>query len=75
VTWRVDFVDRFTYSVQHSLSLADGLDNISLNADKIAGTSYFAKEPRRVEFECFRDDWIDANILSGEHEYDRYISH
>gem|GEM_PF-2550529 len=75
MTWRVDFVDRFTYSVQHSLSLADGLDNIRLNADKIAGTSYFAKEPRRVEFECFKDDWLDQKILSGEHEYDRYISY
>ncbi len=55
MTWRVDFVDRFTYSVQHSLSLADGLDNIRLNADKIAGTSYFAKEPRHFDHERLRD--------------------
>ncbi|MCD4650661.1 MAG: hypothetical protein K8S56_02575 [Candidatus Cloacimonetes bacterium] len=73
--YRVDFVDRFSYSVLHSIALTDGLDNIRMNADKIAGSNYFAKEPRRVGFECFKDDWIETNILSGDNEFIRYISH
>ncbi len=72
--YRIDFIDNTNFTVQHSLSLADGLDKIKINADKIAGTSYFAKEPRRIEFECFKDTWIEEYILSGDYELDRYVS-
>jgi len=72
--YRVDFIDNANYIVMHSLTLSDGLDKIKTNADKIAGVSYFAKEPKRIEFECFKDAWIDDHILSGDYELDRYIS-
>ena len=75
MNYRVDFIDNTNFTIQHSISLADGLDKIKTNADKIAGISYFAKEPRRIEFECFIDTWIENNIFSGEHEFDRYVSH
>ncbi len=72
--YRVDFIDNNNYTVMHSLSLTDGLDKIKINADKIAGTTYFAKEPKRIEFECFKDACIEEFILSGDYELDRYVS-
>jgi len=74
LNYRVDFIDNTNYTVQHSLNFNDGLDKIRINADKIAGVYYFAKEPKRIEFECFKDEWIEDNILSGNYELDRYIS-
>jgi hypothetical protein len=72
--YRVDFISSSSYQTLHSLRFVDGLDNIKLNAEKIAGSSYFAKEPRRVEFECLNDSWINDNILSGTYEFEKYIS-
>lgn len=72
--YRVDFINSSTYQTLHSLRFIDGLDQIKLNAEKVAGSSYFAKEPRRVEFECFNDSWINENILSGTFEFEKYIS-
>jgi len=74
--YRVDFVNKDNYGqVLYSFSLAEGLDNVKLSAEQIAGTDYFAREPRRVEFECFKDAWLEEHILSGSYEHDRYISH
>lgn len=74
--YRVDFVNKDNYGqVLYSVSLTEGLDNVKLSAEQITGTDYFAREPRRVEFECFKDAWLEENILSGAYEHDRYISH
>ncbi len=74
--YRVDFVNKDNYGqVLYTLTLSDGLDNVKLSAEQIAGTDYFAREPRRVEFECFKDAWLEEHILSGNYEHERYISH
>lgn len=74
--YRVDFVNKDNYGqVLYTLTLADGLDNVKISAEQIAGADYFAREPRRVEFECFKDAWLEEHILSGIYEHERYISH
>ncbi len=73
--YRIDFVNKDNYGqVLHSVSLELGLEDIKISADQISGSDYFAKEPKRLEFTCFIDDWINEFILSGDYEHDRYIS-
>ncbi len=73
--YRIDFVDMRNYAaILHSLSLEDGLDNVTLSGEKIAGSDYFAREPRRLEFTCIADDWLSEHIFDGNNEQMRYIS-
>jgi len=72
--YRVDFLDNSSQCVMHSINLRDGLDKVKSNADKIAGVSYFAKEPKRITFESLKDSWLNDYILSGDYELDRYVS-
>ncbi|MBI9113221.1 hypothetical protein [Maridesulfovibrio ferrireducens] len=73
--YRIDFVDMSNYAaILHSLRLEDGLDNVTLSGEKIAGSDYFAREPRRLEFTCIADDWLTEHIFDGNNEQIRYIS-
>jgi hypothetical protein len=81
--FRIDFyqgkTDEPDYGqVKHSL--VDGTNqraiiSLSVSADKLQSVSNYTREPKRLVFECFLTDWIRDNILSGEHEHERYISH
>ncbi len=73
--YRIEFVNKDNYTqIHHVLTLESGLDNIQISPEEISSEDYFAREPRRIEFECLVDDWIEANILSGQYEHLRYIS-
>ena len=61
-------------------SLVDTVNNrviisLSVSADKLQSVSNYSREPKRLVFECFPDTWIQDNILSGNNEHERYISH
>ncbi len=72
--YKIRFEDFKNQVTEHVIAEPDGLRNIRFNGDKITSTSYFAKEPKRVQFDCFKDDWIAEYILSGEYELYRYVS-
>ncbi len=73
--YRIDFISKDNYAqILHTVGLEQGLDDIKISADQIAGTDYFAREPKRLEFACLSDSWINEHILSGNYEHDRYIS-
>lgn len=81
--FKVDFVQGKTNvsdynQVKHSL--VDTVNNrviisLSVSADKLQSVSNYSREPKRLVFECFPDTWIQDNILSGNNEHERYISH
>lgn len=81
--FRIDFyqgkTDEPDYGqVKHSL--VDGTNQraiitLSVSADKLQSVSNYTREPKRLVFECFLDDWLRDHILSGNHEHERYISH
>ena len=48
---------------------------LAVSSDKLQGGSSFAREPKRLTFECFVDDWITEYLFSGDYEHERYISH
>lgn len=80
--FRIDFVLADTTAsdygqVQHSLTdLANDrkIITLSLSADKLTSVSNYTREPRRLEFECLADDWINQNLLSGTMEFGCYVS-
>jgi hypothetical protein len=57
------------------LPLERQIITLSLSADKLSSVSYYAREPKRLTFECFRNDWIDLYLLSGNYEHPRNICH
>jgi hypothetical protein len=64
--------------VKHSLedsSSNRAIISLSVSADKLQSVSNYSREPKRLVFECFPTVWIQENILSGENEHERYISH
>lgn len=64
--------------VKHSLTdTASNRAIISLkvSGDKLQSVSNYSREPKRLEFECFPTTWINENIMSGNFEHTRYISH
>lgn len=81
--FRIDFyqgkTDEPDYGqVKHSL--VDGTKqraviSLTVSSDKLQSVSNYTREPKRLVFECFLTDWIRDNILSGDHEHERYISH
>lgn len=81
--FRIDFIQGKTTApnigqVEHSL--IDGSTNraiisLSISPDKLQGISNYSREPKRLVFECFLNDWLRDHILSGDHEHERYISH
>lgn len=81
--FRIDFyqgkTDEPDYGqVKHSL--VDGtkqraIISLTVSSDKLQSVSNYTREPKRLVFECFLTDWIRDNILSGDHEHERYISH
>jgi hypothetical protein len=81
--FRVDFImgktDAPDYNqVKHSLedsSSNRAIISLSVSADKLQSVSNYSREPKRLVFECFPTVWIQENILSGENEHERYISH
>lgn len=81
--FKIDFVqgktDAADYNqVKHSLedTASDRvIISLSVSADKLQSVSNYSREPKRLVFECFPDTWIQANILSGNNEHERYISH
>jgi hypothetical protein len=80
--FRVDFLMSDTTAsdygqIKHTLT--DTTDNrllvsLTLSADKLASVSNYTREPKRLVFECFPDDWLTANLMSGTQEFERYIS-
>lgn len=60
-------------TLAHTLTLESGLENIRISADKIAGTDFLAKEPKRFEFQHPADEWINQYILADEAEITRMI--
>jgi hypothetical protein len=81
--FKIDFVMGKTDAVDYNQvkhSLIDTITNraiisLSVSADKLQAVSNYSREPKRLTFECFPTTWIDANVLSGNNEYERYISH
>lgn len=81
--FQIDFLQGKTDAVDypdvvHSLtdSAADRkVISLTLSPDKLASSSSYLREPRRLVFECFPDAWITEYILSGNYEHDRYLSH
>ena len=81
--FKIDFVmgktDAPDYNqVKHSLedsSTNRAIISLSVSADKLQSVSNYSREPKRLVFECFPTVWIQENILSGENEHERYISH
>ena len=71
--YRINFLNPDD-TVAKSYTLYDGLDNIRMSADRIAGIDYFMKDPRRLEFTILSDDWLYDNIMSGDNELDYHIS-
>ena len=72
--YRIDFINS-NNAILHSLTIESGLDNINISAEKITGSDFFAKEPKRIEFTHPLNDWINQYIMSGNYEYERFISH
>ena len=81
--FKIDFVmgktDAPDYNqVKHSLedsSTNRAIISLSVSADKLQSVSNYSREPKRLVFECFPTIWIQENILSGDNEHERYISH
>lgn len=81
--FRIDFIQGKTTApdynqVKHSLNdtvANHAIISLSVSADKLQSVSNYSREPKRLAFECFPDTWIQDNILSGDHEHERYISH
>lgn len=80
--FRLEFVQSFAGSndhmaVVHSIQDRDGARKVidmRVSPDAYeSGT--FAREPRRLAITLFIDEWIRDHLLSGEHEYERFISH
>lgn len=81
--FKIDFVmgktDASDYNqVKHSLedsSSNRAIISLSVSADKLQSVSNYSREPKRLVFECFPTVWIQENILSGNNEHERYVSH
>ena len=81
--FKIDFIQGKTDAADYNqvkYSLSDTAANraiisLSVSADKLQSVSNYSREPKRLVFECFPDTWIQDNILSGDHEHERYISH
>jgi hypothetical protein len=81
--FKVDFImgkhDATDYGqIKHSLidtSIDRQIITLSVSADKLQSISNYSREPKRLTFECFPDTWINEHILSGNNEYERYISY
>lgn len=82
--FRVDFKQGKTDAVDYGTvvhSLTDTADaraiiSLALSEERLNSVvSSWIREPRRLTFECFVDDWISDYILSGTYEHERSISH
>jgi len=81
--FKIDFIqgktDASDYNqVKHSLedtATNRAIISLSVSADKLQSVSNYSREPKRLVFECFPTTWIEDNILSGNNEHERYISH
>ena len=81
--FKIDFIqgktDASDYNqVKHSLedtATNRAIISLSVSADKLQSVSKYSREPKRLVFECFPTTWIEENILSGNNEHERYISH
>lgn len=81
--FRIDFVQGKTDAVDYNQvkhNLTDTVTNrailtLSISGDKLQAVSNYSREPKRLTFECFPTTWIQDNILSGNNEHERYISH
>ena len=81
--FKIDFIQGKTDApdynqVKHSLedsSTNRAIISLSVSADKLQSVSNYSREPKRLVFECFPTIWIQENILSGDNEHERYISH
>ena len=80
--FRIDFVMGDTTHAQYNQTMHSLIDTqserkiitLSRSADKLASVSNYTREPRRLRFECFVNDWITEYLLSGDYEFERYIS-
>ncbi len=81
--FKIDFIQGKTDAADYNQvkhSLTDTANNraiisLSFSADKLQSVSNYSREPKRLVFECFPTTWIEDNILSGNNEHERYISH
>ncbi|NLH94102.1 MAG: hypothetical protein GX466_07815 [Candidatus Cloacimonetes bacterium] len=81
--FKIDFIqgktDASDYNqVKHSMedtATNRAIISLSVSADKLQSVSNYSREPKRLVFECFPTTWIEENILSGNNEHERYISH
>ena len=81
--FKIDFIqgktDASDYNqVKHSLedtATNRAIISLSVSADKLQSVSNYSREPKRLVFECFPTTWIEENILSGNNEHERYLSH
>ncbi len=83
VLFKIDFIQGKTDApdynqVKHSLedtATNRAIISLSVSADKLQSVSNYSREPKRLVFECFPTVWIQENILSGNNEHERYVSH
>lgn len=73
--YRIEFYRHTTGLTEHVVNCDDGFTEFKVNGDKIASTSYFAREPKRLEFNLLSDEWLESNLMTAENEFIRYISH
>ena len=81
--FKIDFIQGKTNAadynqVKHSLidtATNRSIISLSVSADKLQSVSNYSREPKRLVFECFPTTWIQENILSGNNEHERYVSH
>ena len=81
--FKIDFIqgktDATDYNqVKHSLidtATNRAIISLSISADKLQSVSNYTREPKRLVFECLPTTWIQDNILSGNNEHERYVSH
>ncbi len=81
--FKVDFIMGKTDAAEYGQVVHSLIDNstirqiitLSVSADKLQSISNYSREPKRLTFECFPNTWINAHVLSGNNEHERYISH
>lgn len=81
--FRIDFIQGKTNAndygqMKHSLADSNTqrkIISLKISSEKLQSVSNYSREPRRLVFECFPDNWITDNILTGANEHERYVSH
>lgn len=77
--FRIDFIEYTAGTGTLAHSLADTAStrvivSLTVSPERLQSMSHYAREPRRLVFECFVNEWIEAHLLSGDYELPRHVS-